>query len=203
MTGATVYAGMTVASTIVLGRVTDRVIVPAFNQGVTAGTVLWGSVAILAVGVIKAGGIITRRYFAGMTGSRMRATLTNRVVDRYQRLSLAYHRSRPTGELMAHAEADVTAAIEVIHPLPWSLAVILLVLFATIALVLTDPFLALIGVTVLPGLAVVNRYYTRKVEEPATRAQERIGNVSSVAHESIDGALMVKTLGRERAEVAR
>jgi len=203
VTGATVYAGMTVASTIVLGRVTDRVIVPAFNQGVTAGTVLWGSVAILAVGVIKAGGIITRRYFAGMTGSRMRATLTNRVVDRYQRLSLAYHRSRPTGELMAHAEADVTAAIEVIHPLPWSLAVILLVLFATIALVLTDPFLALIGVTVLPGLAVVNRYYTRKVEEPATRAQERIGDVSSVAHESIDGALMVKTLGRERAEVAR
>src|SRR5207244_3998604 len=118
VTGATVYAGMTVASTIVLGRVTDRVIVPAFNQGVTAGAVLWGSVAILAVGVIKAGGIITRRYFAGMTGSRMRATLTNRVVDRYQRLPLAYHRSRPTGELMAHAEPDAAAPLEVIHPPP-------------------------------------------------------------------------------------
>jgi ABC-type multidrug transport system fused ATPase/permease subunit len=138
-----------------------------------------------------------------MTGSRMRATLTRRIVDRYQALPLAYHRSRPTGELMAHAEADVTAAIEVIHPLPWSLAVILLVLFATISLVLTDFFLAIIGITVLPGLAVINRFYTRKVEDPATRAQERIGDVSAVAHESIDGALMVKTLGREEAEVAR
>ena len=203
VTGATVYAGMTVASSIVLGRVTDHVLVPAFTTGVSGTTVAWGVVAIMAVGVVRAGGIITRRYFAGMTGSRMRATLAGRVVDRYQQLPLAYHRARPTGELMAHAESDVTAAIEVIHPLPWSLAVVLLVVFATIALVVTDPFLAIIGVTVLPGLAVINRYYTRKVEEPATSAQERIGEVSSVAHESIDGALMVKTLGRERAEVAR
>ena len=191
VTGATVYAGMTVASTIVLGRVTDHVLVPAFKGGVGGSTVAWGVVAIMAVGIIRAGGIVTRRYFAGMTGSRMRATLAGLVVDRYQQLPLAYHRARPTGELMAHAEADVTAAV------------VLLVVFATIALVVTDPFLAVIGITVLPGLAVINRFYTRKVEEPATRAQERIGEVSSVAHESIDGALMVKTLGRERAEVAR
>jgi ABC-type multidrug transport system fused ATPase/permease subunit len=203
VTGATIYAGMTVGSTIVLGRITDRVLVPAFGSGVRLSTVLWGVVAIMAVGVVRAVGIVMRRYFAGMTGSRMRATLTGQVVDRYQALPLAYHRARPTGELMAHAEADVSAAIDVIHPLPWSLAVVLLVLFATISLIVTDPFLALIGITVLPGLAVINRYYTRKVEEPATRAQERIGDISSVAHESIDGALMVKTLGRERAEVER
>jgi ATP-binding cassette, subfamily B, bacterial len=203
VSGATIYAAMTVGSTIVLGHVTDRVLVPAFGTGVRFSTVMWGVVAVMAVGVVKATGIVMRRYFAGMTGSRMRATLTGRIVDRYQALPLAYHRARPTGELMAHAEADVSAAIDVIHPLPWSLAVVLLVLFATISLILTDPFLALIGITVLPGLAVVNRYYTRKVEEPATRAQERIGDISSVAHESIDGALMVKTLGRERAEVER
>ncbi len=203
VTGATIYAGMTVGSTIVLGRITDRVLVPAFKGGVKASTIWWGVVAIMAVGVIRAAGIILRRYFAGMTGSRMRMTLTNRIVDRYQALPLAYHRSRPTCELMAHEEADVQAAIEVIHPLPWSLAVVLLVLFATIALLLTDLFLAVIGILVLPGLAVINRYYTAKVEDPATKAQERIGDVSAVAHESIDGALMVKTLGRERAEVER
>jgi ATP-binding cassette subfamily B protein len=131
------------------------------------------------------------------------ATLRTRVVDRYQELPLAYHRSRPTGELMAHAEADVVAATEVIHPLPYTTAVILLILFAVVALVVTDPFLALIGCSILPGLTILNRYYTRKVEEPARRAQERIGDVSSVAHESIDGALVVKTLGRERSEVER
>ncbi|MGH2572364.1 MAG: ABC transporter ATP-binding protein [Actinomycetota bacterium] len=203
VTGAAVYAAMTVASTIVLGRITDRVLVPAFGPGVSLGPVLWGAVAIMAVAIIRAGGIVTRRYFAGMTGSRMMATLRTRVMDRYQELPLAYHRSRPTGELMAHAEADVMAATEVIHPLPYTTAVVLLIIFAVVALVLTDPFLALIGCSILPALTILNRYYGRKVEAPARRAQERIGDVSSVAHESIDGALVVKTLGRERAEVER
>jgi ATP-binding cassette subfamily B protein len=203
LTGAATYAAMTVASTIVLGRVTDRVLIPAFGRGVSTATILWGVVAILAVAIVRAGGIITRRYFAGMTGSRMMATLRTRVVDRYQELPLAYHRSRPTGELMAHAEADVVAATEVIHPLPYTTAVILLILFAVVALVVTDPFLALIGCSILPGLTILNRYYTRRVEEPARRAQERIGDVSSVVHESIDGAMVVKTLGRERSEVER
>ena len=203
VTGASVYAAATVATTVVLGRVTDRVLVPAFKGRLTVGTLVGGIVAIMAVSVVRAGGIITRRYFAGMTGSRMRRTLANGVVDRYQQLPLAYHRSHPTGELMAHAEADVQAAIDVIHPLPWSLAVVLLIVFAGITLILTDPFLALIGCSILPGLTVINRVYTRKVEEPATRAQERIGEVSSIAHESLDGALVVKTLGREDAEVQR
>jgi ABC-type multidrug transport system fused ATPase/permease subunit len=170
---------------------------------VATDTVLAACLALFGIGVARALGVIGRRYFAGMTGFRMRATLADRVVDQYQRLPLAYHRSRPTGELLAHAEADVQAAIEVIHPLPWSLAVILLILLAGIALVFTDPFLALIGLSVLPTLALLNRRYSSLVEQPAARAQERIGDVSTVAHESIDGALMVKTLGREQAEVAR
>jgi len=153
----------------------------------------------MAVAVIRAGGIIPRRYFAGMTAARTKRSLAWSVVDKYQALPLAYHRSRPTGELMAHAEADVLAAVDILHPLPYSIAVVLLILFAGITLIVTDPFMALVGCSILPGLAFINRIYTRKVEGPATRAQERIGDVSSVAHESLDGALVVKTLGREQS----
>ncbi|MFL5737625.1 MAG: ABC transporter ATP-binding protein [Actinomycetota bacterium] len=202
--GAAIYAAATVASTVVLGRVTDQVVTPAFSDdGVTGHTVVLGVVAILAVGFIRAGGIVMRRYFAGMTSFRMARTLRTRVVDRYRELPLSFHQSHPTGELLAHAESDVEAATEVINPLPYSTAVVLLILFATISLVATDPFLAVIGLAVLPGLAFLNRVYTRKVEGPATRAQEKVGEVAAVAHESLDGALVVKTLGRERDEVER
>lgn len=203
VTGAAFYAGATIATSVVLGRITDRVLRPAFQQGVSWSTIAWGAVVVVAVGVVRAGGIIVRRYFAGMTTFRVQRTLRNRIADRYRELPLAWHRARPTGELIAHAEADVTAATEVLSPLPWSTAVVLLVVFASIELFLTDPFLALIGIGLMPTLALVNRVYTRRVEAPASRIQERIGDVSSVAHESIDGALVVKTLGREEAEVAR
>jgi len=201
--GATLYAGMTILSTVVLGRVTDEVFTPAFDGGVSVGTVLVAVGAILVVALLRAVGVVLRRYFAGKTGSEVRRTLTRRVVDKYQDLPLAYHRSHPTGELLAHAEADVQAAVEVIHPLPWSLAVVLLCLFAGIALMVTDPILGVIAWIVLPTLAVLNRRFSAKIEAPAARAQERIGELSSVAHESIDGGLVVKVLGRRDAEVAR
>jgi len=56
---------------------------------------------------------------------------------------------------------------------------------------------------VIPALGFMNRSFARRMQGPAQRAQERIGEVSAVAHESIDGALVVKTLGREDAEVER
>jgi ABC-type multidrug transport system fused ATPase/permease subunit len=201
--GAAVYAAATVGSTIVLGRVVDDVVVPGLGDGVASSTVLRAALAIVAVGLVRAGGIVTRRYFAGMTGARMQATLRTRVVERYLELPLAYHRAHPTGELLAHAQADIDAATEVIHPLPYSTAVVLLIVFAVAALVATDPFLALIGCTILPLLAYFNRLYMARVEQPLSRALERIGDLSAVAHESIDGALVVKTLGREAAEVER
>ena len=49
----------------------------------------------------------------------------------------------------------------------------------------------------------MNRSFAKRMLEPARLAQEDIGEVSAVAHESIDGALVVKTLGREDAETAR
>jgi ABC-type multidrug transport system fused ATPase/permease subunit len=203
VSGAAVYAAATIGTTVVLGRITDRVLRPAFEHGVSWGTIAWAAGAIAAVGFIRAGGIVVRRYFAGMTGFRMQRTLRTRIVDRYRELPLAFHRAHPTGDLIAHAESDVDAATEVLNPLPWSTAVVLLMVFAAIELILTDPFLAVIGISILPGLAVMNRFYTRRVEGPAARIQERIGEVSSVAHESIDGALVVKTLGREEHEVQR
>jgi ABC-type multidrug transport system fused ATPase/permease subunit len=203
VSGAAVFAASTVASAVVLGRVTDTVIVPAFEEGVSTGTIVGGVVAILAVAVIKAAGIITRRYFAGLTAARVQRSLRTRVIDRYRELPLAFHRSRPAGELLAHAEADVEAATEVLHPLPFSTAAVLLFVFAIGALLVTDLFLALIGLFMLPILAVLNRWFGARIEPPASRAQEAIGKVSSVAHESFDGALVVKTLGRESDEVAR
>jgi ABC-type multidrug transport system fused ATPase/permease subunit len=100
-------------------------------------------------------------------------------------------------------EADVKAAVDLYWPVPFAVGVIALTVFAMIALILTDPFLALVGAVLFPTLALMNRTFARRMEAPARRAQERIGVLSAVAHESIDGALVVKTLGREHAETER
>ncbi|MDQ3878123.1 MAG: ABC transporter ATP-binding protein/permease, partial [Actinomycetota bacterium] len=201
--GAGLFAAATVSSAVVLGKITDEIIEPAFRSSTTPKGVLWGCVALVAVAVLRSSGVVIRRYFAGITGIRMQRTLRTRVVERYAALPLSYHRSRPTGELMAHVQADVEAATDVINPLPFSIAVVLLVVLAAVALVVTDWFLAAIGFVILPTIAILNRTFGSKIEPPSARAQQRIGDVSSVVHESVDGAAVVKTLGVEAQEVRR
>jgi ABC-type multidrug transport system fused ATPase/permease subunit len=138
-----------------------------------------------------------------MTAARNMATLRHDIADRYLDVPLSFHRERPTGELLAHADNDVMVASEVINPLPFSTGLVVLIVFSVIALLLVDPVLALVGLVLFPAMSLLNRYYTRRVERPAEEVQRRVGEVSAIAHESFDGVLVVKTLGREEEEVAR
>ncbi len=201
--GAFVFAVGSISVTVALGRVTDRVIRPAFEGGVPASRVWLAALVILALAGVRAAGIGVRRYFSGVLGSAVGATLRDRVSDRYRDLALSYHRQTPTGELLAHMEADVEASIEVLYPVPFATGVIFLVVFAMATLLVADPYLFAVGALVFPALALMNRSFARRMQGPARRAQERIGEVSAVAHESVDGALVVKTLGREEAETER
>jgi ATP-binding cassette, subfamily B, bacterial len=201
--GAVLFAFASIGLTTALGRATDEVLRPAFQGTVPPGDIWLAAGALMAFGCLRALGIMLRRFFSGVSGERVMATLRTRIADRYRRLALAYHRETPTGELLAHMEADVKAAVDVFWPVPFATGVIVLIVLAMIQLIAADIFLAMIAAVLFPTLAVMNRNFATRMQGPARRAQERIGEVSAVAHESIDGALVVKTLGREAAETER
>ncbi|MGZ4706693.1 MAG: ABC transporter ATP-binding protein, partial [Acidimicrobiales bacterium] len=203
VTGASLYAAAAVGSTVVLGRVTQNVVLPAFSGGVTKGTVVAGSLAILAMGLLRAVSIVLRRYNGGLTAFRVQAHWRRRISDAYLDVPLEFHRSRPTGELLAHTDSDVLAATEVMSPVPFTIGVFALIFFALISLALVDIWLMLLALLLFPALALLNRVYTKRVERPAEQVQEEVGAVSRIVHESIDGALVVKTLGRSDQEIDR
>lgn len=202
--GAAIYAGAAVGTTIILGRITNEVIVPTFESGRPAAKAVWFSgLALLLVGLLRASTIILRRYFAALLTFRTQRDWRRKLAHTYLSVPLKYHRERPTGELLAHADADIVASSEVINPLPFSIGVVTLVVFAIISLAMVDWFLMLVAVVLFPLLAIINRMYTSRAEVPLGVVQERVGQVSRIAHESFDGVLVVKTLGREEQEVVR
>ncbi|MGH1488998.1 MAG: ABC transporter ATP-binding protein [Acidimicrobiales bacterium] len=204
VTGAAVYAAATVGSTIVLGQITDRVIDPAFTTGeVAPGTVRWAIAAVFAITFLRIGGVVMRRYFAGMTSERAQRSFRQRLTGKYLDLPLAWHHRTPTGQLLAHADNDTEVATELLHPLPFSLGVAFLALFSAISLLTIDLWLALVAFLIFPALTILNQVYSRRIEGPAAEVQAAVGQVSSTAHESFDGALVVKTLGRAKAEGER
>ena len=202
--GAAIYAAAAVGTTVALGRITNEVIVPSFESGrVSSSTVLGAGAVLLIIGLIRASTIALRRYFAAMLTFRSQAAWRRRLAATYLEVPLRYHRRTSTGQLLAHADNDILAATEVINPLPFSVGVVTLVVFAIISLATVDWMLMVVAMLLFPTLALVNRLYTSRVEGPIGEVQHRVGEVSSVAHESFDGALVVKTLGRAPEEVDR
>jgi ATP-binding cassette, subfamily B, bacterial len=204
VTGSALYGAMTVGSAFVMGQITGRVVVPAFRDGrVRAGALVAAALAIMGVAVVKVVGILGRRLGAGIMQYRLQADYRRRVTRQYLRLPLSWHQRHPTGTLLSNANADVEAAWYPIAPLPFACGAVLMVLTTAVALVLTDPVLALVGLVMFPTIFVVNLTYSRRMSPRMTRAQQLRAEVSGVAHESVDGALVVKTLGREREETER
>jgi ATP-binding cassette, subfamily B, bacterial len=157
----------------------------------------------VAVGLVKTVGIITRRIAATMVHANVQATLRDGLVERYHRLPLTWHHEHPAGELLSRAEGDLDAASEILSPLPFATGVLTMLGAAAVWLFLADPVLATLGLLVVPAILVLNLVFQRRVEHPTTLGQERLGDMSAVAHESFDGALVVKALQAEEAEGRR
>ena len=202
--GSIVFGATTVADAWVLGWTTDNVIRPSFERG----EVLTGSLAVavllfMTVAILRALGVIARRLVGGIVYYRLVATYRRKVTRRYLALPMSWHHLHPTGQLLSNANADVEAAWAVFMPLPMAIGVIAMLVAAIVAMLLADVALTIVGLVVFPALFGINVFYQRWLSPKVSYAQSLRGDVSAVAHESFDGALVVKSLGRETDETRR
>ena len=202
--GSLLFGALTVADAWVLGWATDEVVLPAFDTGTTTTK---GLIAILAlfvgVAILRAVGIVARRLGAGIMQYRMQANYRRSVTRAYLRLPMSWHQQHPTGQLLSNANADVEAAWAPIAPLPMAVGTMAMMLIAVIQMLVADAVMALVGLLVFPLVIAANIAFQRVQSPLMTRAQALRAEVSEVAHESFDGALVVKTLGREGEETER
>lgn len=198
--GALLYGVMTVAASWIVGRVTDQVLL----ADSPAGTAAWlGAAAIMGVAVLKATGVVGRRLGAYIAQYHLQARDRRAVTRRYLALGIPWHRRHAAGTLLSNASSDVESAAFIAAPLPMALGASLMVVITAVLLIVTDPWLAAIGFVIGPAIGVANTFFSRRMRAAASRAQSTRGDVAEVAHESFDAALVVKTLGREHAEIAR
>ena len=202
--GSVLFGALTVADAWVIGWATNAVVIPSIDTGHAEGPLLVAVVALfVGVAILRAVGIVGRRLGGGIMQYRMQASYRRRVTRQYLRLPLSWHHQHPTGELLSNANADVEATWAPIAPLPMAVGVVAMLVVAIAAMATADLVLTVIGLLVFPAVFVVNIVYQRLQSPLVTRAQALRAQVSDVAHESFDGALVVKTLGRESEETQR
>ncbi|MEV4714215.1 ABC transporter ATP-binding protein [Micromonospora sp. NPDC049374] len=204
VSGSVLFGLMVVASAFVVGAVVGDVVVPAVESGSVAVSALaLAAAALLGLSVLRVVGIFGRRLGAGYMQFRLQAAYRRRVTRRYLELPLSWHHRNATGTLLSNANSDVEAAWQPIAPLPFAVGTLVMLIGAVTSLFAVDWALALVGLAVFPALFALNVAYSRRMAPRQARAQRLRAEVSGIAHESFDGALVVKTMGREAQETAR
>ncbi|MBA3780872.1 MAG: ABC transporter ATP-binding protein [Nocardioides sp.] len=202
--GSVLFAVLTVADAWVLGWSADHVVIPAFRDGEIGAGLIWAVVGLfLGVAILRAVGIVARRLGAGVMQYRMQAHTRRAVTRQYLSLPMEWHQRHPTGQLLSNAYSDVEAAWGPIAPLPMALGTLVMMVIAIGQMLVADVVMAVVGLLVFPAVVVANLAYQRLASPLMTRAQGLRAEVSEIAHESFDGAMVVKTLGRETEETDR
>src|SRR3954447_8218298 len=202
--GSVLFGALTVADAWVLGWSTQHVLLPAFENGEIDSSLLVAVLALfLGVALLRAVGIVARRLGAGVMQYRMQAHSRRAVTRQYLSLPMEWHQRHPTGELLSNANSDVEAAGGPIAPLPMAVGTVVMMVIAVVQMFAADVVMAVVGLLVFPAVVVANLAYQRLASPLMTRAQELRAEVSEIAHESFDGAMVVKTLGREGEETER
>ncbi|MDD9205846.1 ABC transporter ATP-binding protein [Georgenia sp. 10Sc9-8] len=199
-----IYGLGTVASGLLVGEITDRVITPVLAGERAPGAAVWvGALALLLVGSVTAAAVAGRRIYAGAAVFEIQAAHRLRVTRQYLRLPMSWHRRHPTGQLLSNANADAEAAATVFMPLPFAIGVSVMLLASAAAMLAADLVMGLVAVTVLPVIVAVNAVFRRRMAPRVAASQRLRAEVSDVAHESFEATQLVKSLGTEAVEERR
>ncbi|MFV1999815.1 MAG: ABC transporter ATP-binding protein [Acidimicrobiia bacterium] len=202
--GAILFVSAIVASAVVVGRIADSLIIPVLADGESIDGKLIPAVGlIVGVALWKAIGITIRRGAAGWLQYGTRSDARKHLIDHQMRLDLAWHDRRSTGDLLSVSEVDTNQGTFVLAPFPYATGSALLLIGTILLVGATDLYLGLVmlvGLILMVGIDINGAFRTF---QPFVEVQDERGVVSEIAHESIDGALTVKALGRGAEETER
>ena len=124
--------------------------------------------------------------------------------SRLQRLSLAFHERRRTGNLVSHVTGDVNAVGALFADSLGGVASAGMLLLGMLAVSLViDPVIAAAAFAAAPALVLIAFRYQPRVKELAKQQRTVAGEIASLSDESLSSMRAVKAFGAERFEEER
>jgi ABC-type multidrug transport system fused ATPase/permease subunit len=135
---------------------------------------------------------------AGRTlGYNLRAALFAHL----QRLSLAFHLRRSTGDVLTRITGDVQAVEEFVTDSVKDLVGSVLLLAGTLTYLFTQNWrVALLAMAVVPVMSVVSQYFAKRIKTASKEMRAREGEVATTAQEMLTTISVVQTYGRAAHE---
>ena len=162
------------------------------------------SIIVLILSAVTGLARFLQEYYAGAIGANISADLAEEMYANLMRQSLGFFELRSSGDILARFTNDVfmvnrglSGVFVKLMREPFKA-----VMFIGIAIAI-DPWLTLIGLCVLPGVAYTIIAFGKKTRRSTRRSLQKIASMATVVNETISGMAIVKGFNMEQYEIGR
>ena len=160
--------------------------------------------SVIVIAVIGAISAYAEKYMTTSVGQWVMHDLRRILYHHIQRLSLAYHDHKRTGDLISTVTTDIESIQDFISQALLGIVVSILTLVGMLAVMFyLDWRFTLIALSVTPILFVVVYTYTHRIKRASRALRKKEGEVISVVQEVLSSIRVVKAFARERYEQER
>lgn len=134
--------------------------------------------------------------YLARAGRRLGYNLRVSLYSHLQKLSLAFHDQRHTGDVLTRVTGDVAALEDfVISDLSDLVGSLLLIAFILVAIVTNAWQVALVAAAIVPIMALVSNYFTRRIKSASKKRRTSEGELASAAQEMLASIRVIQTYG--------
>ena len=164
----------------------------------------FAAIAVILIAVFGAISSYGEKYLTTSVGQWVMHDLRRVLYNHIQKLSLAYHDQKRTGDLISRVTSDIDAVQNLISNVLLGMLVNVLTLIGMLVVMfyLNWQF-TLIAMVVAPGLFWAVYHYTRRIKEASRDVRRKEGEVVSVLEEVLSSIRVVKAFAREDYEQER
>ena len=164
----------------------------------------FAAIAVMVIALFGAFCAYSEKLLTTSVGQWVMHDLRQTVYFHIQRLSLAFHDQKNTGDLLSTVTSDIDSIQTFITSglLDAFINVLTLVGMISVMFYINWRF-TLIALSVTPFLALVVFKYTRSIKQAAREVRKKEGEIASVIQEVLSSMRVVKAFAREDYEVHR
>jgi ATP-binding cassette subfamily B protein len=159
--------------------------------------------AVVGLGLLRGALMLGRRIISGRQALAVEYDLRDELYSHFLRLSFGFYDRSQTGQLMSRATIDLQSVRFFLgYGLIFFAQHVVTIVVVTVVLFLYSWELALVAIAITPVVVLAAYRYSR-VSHPVLRdVQQSLGEVATVAEESIVGVHVVKSFSQERRREA-
>ena len=177
---------------------------PQFLESPRTETILLLTLAVVAIAAVNSAAdsfaeVCMARGGRGL-GYRVRVAL----YDHLQRLPLAYHDKKRTGDVLTRVTGDVLVVEEFVVLSVSNILGSVLVLVGSFGFLLWQSWsIALVALIVVPVLAVVSNHFSRRIKSASKEQRSKEGELASTAQEMLTSIRLVQSYGRGTVDLEK